>query len=219
MEIFIEPNLPKPTLLIVGDSPVATSLATLGPLLDYRVVLVAPGADPSELPEVDEFVPRLEDLPAHLLPPTFAIVASMGKYDEAALLPLARASVAFVGLVASRKRAQTVFAALREDGVTDAQMAAVHNPVGIDIAASTPEEIALSIMSEVVRARRTAPPRAPAAREPPPSRSPAVAIDPVCHMEVPTTSPLHAAHAGTTYYFCSDSCRRKFSRSPTKFLG
>ena len=219
VEIFIEPNLPKLTLLIVGDSPVATSLATLGPLLDYGVVLVAPGADASELPQVDEFVSRLEDLPAHLHPTTFAIVASMGKYDEAALLPLTRTPVAFVGLVASRKRAQSVFAALREDGVTDDQIGAVHNPVGIDIAASTPEEIALSIMAELTRARRTTRPSTVPVPVTKPSPASQVAIDPVCHMEVPTTSPLHATHAGTTYYFCSDPCRRKFSRTPAKFLG
>jgi xanthine dehydrogenase accessory factor len=168
---------------------------------------------------VDEFVSRIEDLPAHLHPATFAIVASMGKYDEAALLPLTRTTVAFVGLVASRKRAQSVFAALREDGVTDAQIGAVRNPVGIDIAASTPEEIALSIMSEVTRVRRTTPPPGPAVRGDLPSPAAPVAIDPVCHMEVPVSSPLQATHAGSTYYFCSDSCRRKFSRTPARFLG
>jgi len=218
VEIFIEPNLPKPTLLIVGDSPVATSLAALGPMLGYRVVLVAPGAEASEMPEVDEFVSRLEEIPAHLTPTTFAIVASMGKYDEAALLPLTRTPVAFAGLVASRKRAQSVFAALREEGVTDAQIGTVRNPVGIDISASTPEEIALSILSEVVRVRRTATPPLSPGKRTPESPAPSVAIDPVCHMEVPTTSPLRAAHGGTLYYFCSESCRRRFQKTPAKFL-
>jgi xanthine dehydrogenase accessory factor len=216
VEIFIEPNLPKPTLLIVGDSPVATSLATLGPVLGYRVALVAPGADPTEMPEVDEFVGKLEDLAKHLGPNTYAIVASMGKYDEPALTPIARGPAAFAGLVASRKRAESVFAALREDGVAEAEIARVRNPVGLDIAASTPEEIALSILAELTRVRRTVP--RPAEPDATASRAAPVAIDPVCHMEVETTSPLHAAHAGTTYYFCSDACRRKFVRTPAKFL-
>ena len=215
VEIFIDPNLPKPTLLIVGDSPVATSLATLGPLLGYRVVLAAPGADPTELPDVDQFVSDLDELPAHLGPSTYAIVASMGKYDETALGRIARAPGAFVGLVASRKRARSVFAAVREEGVTAAQLEAVHNPVGIDIAASTPEEIALSIMAELTQARRTAPTEAAPVAVP---ARPEVAIDPVCHMEVERTSPLHADHAGTTYYFCSESCRRRFSKTPAQFL-
>ena len=141
MEIFIEPNLPKPTLLIVGDSPVATSLATLGPLLGYRVVLVAPGVEASELPDVDVLVSDLDALAPYLSPSTYAVVASMGKYDETALGQVARGPVAFAGLVASRKRAQSVFATLREEGVTAAQLARVRNPVGIDLAATTPEEI------------------------------------------------------------------------------
>jgi len=106
---------------------------------------------------------------------------------------------------------------VREEGVTVAQLKAVHNPVGIDIAASTPEEIALSIMAELTQARRTAPAPAEAAPGAVPAK-PEVAIDPVCHMEVERTSPLHADHAGTTYYFCSESCRRRFSKTPAKFL-
>jgi len=218
VEIFIEPNLPKPNLVIVGDSPVATSLATLAPVLGFRTVLVAPGGDREEMPEVDEFVPRLEEIGSHLGPTTYAIVASMGKYDESALAPIARGPVAFAGLVASRKRAASVFAALREDGITETEIATVRNPVGLDIAASTPEEIALSILAELVRVRRTAA-APPAGSSPAPSAARAgTAIDPVCRMEVETSTPLHATHAGTTYYFCSDGCRRKFSRSPAKFL-
>ncbi len=217
VEIFIEPNLPKPTLLIVGDSPVATSLATLGPLLGYRVVLVAPGVEASELPDVDVLVSDLDALAPYLSPSTYAVVASMGKYDETALGQVARGPVAFAGLVASRKRAQSVFATLREEGVTAAQLARVRNPVGIDLAATTPEEISLSIMAEITRVRHTAT-TSPAAEAPATSSAPEVAIDPVCQMEVERTSPLHTDHGGTTYYFCSEACHRKFARSPAKFL-
>ncbi len=216
VEIFIEPNLPKPTVLVVGDSPVAASLATLAPVLGFRVVLAAPGAEPHDLPEVDAFVADLKDLPKHLEAGTYAVVASMGKYDEAALAPIARSPVAFVGLVASRKRARAVFAAVREDGVSEAQLARVRAPAGVDISASTPEEIALSVLAEIVRVRRTT--ASPDHEESvPAARTASVAIDPVCHMEVATTSPLTHVHAGTTYYFCSDGCRRQFARAPAKF--
>jgi xanthine dehydrogenase accessory factor len=219
VEIFIEPNIPKPNLVIAGDSPVATSLAALGPLLGFRVVLVAPGADASQLPEVDVLVPDLAGMAEHLTPGAYAVVASMGKYDEAALGAAARAPVAFVGLVASRKRATSVLAALRAEKVPADAIKRIRNPVGIDIGASTPEEIALSILAEITQARRTPPARSPAG----PARaavSPGAgnAIDPVCGMEVPMTSPLTATHDGTRYYFCADACRRKFVRSPAKYL-
>jgi xanthine dehydrogenase accessory factor len=216
VEIFIEPNRPKPTLLVIGDSPVATSLAALGPMLGYRVALVAPGADAAELPEVDRVVTDLDAIPSLLSASTFAVVASMGKYDEAALAPIVRSPAPFVGLVASRKRAQSVFATLRDDGATEVEVARIRNPVGIDVSASTPEEIALSIMAEITKERRTRPASAP----PPaaPEVSPTEAVDPVCHMTVETTSALHAAHAGTTYYFCADACRRAFRSDPAKYL-
>ncbi len=219
VEIFIEPNRPKPNLLIVGDSPLAASLATMGPVLGFRTILVAPGAEPHDLPEVDVFVRELDGIAPHLTPTTYAVVASMGKYDEPALAKVARGPIAFVGLVASRKRASSVFAAVRQDGVTAEELARVRAPVGLDIAASTPEEIALSVLAEIVKVRRTSP---PAEAEPAPTRSPkaaaAIAVDPVCAMEVETSTPLRHVHAGTTYYFCSDGCRRRFARSPKRFL-
>ncbi len=217
VEIFIEPNLPKPTVLIVGDSPVAASLATLAPVLGFRAVLAAPGAQPHDLPEVDAFVADLKELPKHLDAGTYAVVASMGKYDEAALAPIARAPVAFVGLVASHKRARAVFAAVREDGVSAAQIARVKAPAGVDISASTPEEIALSVLAEIVRVRRTTTTAPEPGDRAPVASTASIAIDPVCHMEVATTTPLTHVHAGTTYYFCSDGCRRKFARAPAKF--
>ena len=217
VEIFIDPNLPRPTLLIVGDSPVATSLAALGPLLGYRVVLVAPGVEPSELPDVDEFVPELEPLTRHLAADTYAVVASMGKYDEAALEFVLMVPVAFVGLVASRKRAQSVFAVLREDGATAEQVARVRNPVGIRRRRLDPR----GDRAQHHGGGHEGPPvRVPSPGPRAPSKKPRSepAIDPVCHMEVERSSPLRAAHEGTTYYFCSEMCRRKFSKSPAQFL-
>ncbi len=217
VEIFIEPNLPKPNLVVVGDSPVATTLATLGPLLGFRVVLVAPGAKEADLPEVAEWVPEIGDLSGHLGPNSYAVVASMGKYDEASLALLARSPMAFLGLVASRKRAASVFAALREDGLSAEEIGRIRNPVGIDLAAETPEEIALSIMAEITKVRRSSfrPAEPPAVAAAPPTEP---AIDPVCHMDVERTTPLRAVHAGTTYYFCSEGCRRSFLKTPGKFL-
>ena len=219
VEIFIEPNVPKPTVLIVGDSPLAASLATLAPVVGFRVVLAAPGAEPHDLPDVDAFVADLAEMPKHLTPDSYAVIASMGKYDEAALAAIVRSPVGFVGLVASRKRARSVFAAVAEDGATPEQLARVRSPVGIDISASTPEEIAVSVLAEIVKVRRTtSPPSAVPAAEGAVPATAAVAIDPVCHMEVETSSPLRHAHAGSIYFFCSDGCRRKFARNPAKFL-
>jgi molybdenum cofactor cytidylyltransferase len=155
-KISTEPS--RPSLLIVGNSPLAASLATIGPALGFRTILVAPGAERRDLPDADVFVGDLDALAPHLTPTTYAVVASMGQYDEAALARIARGPTAYVGLVASRKRASSVFAAVLEDGVTAVDLARVRSPVGLDIGASTPEEIALSILAEIVKVRRTVSP-------------------------------------------------------------
>jgi len=218
VEVYIEPNVPKPDLVIVGDSPVATNLAALAPVVGFRVTLVAPGALGRDLPEVAELVGDLADLPRVVRPDSFVVVASMGKYDESALGAVAPVPVAFVGLVASRTRAASVLAGLRESGLSDAELRAIRNPVGLDLGAETPEEIALSVLAELVRSRRARPPPSAPAPSAAAGSVEGPAIDPVCHMEVERTSPLTAEHAGTTYYFCADGCRRKFRSHPKRFL-
>src|SRR5438094_824208 len=76
MDIYVEPQIPKPQLLVVGDSPVAAALRALGRVLDYRIVVVAPGAKESEFPGADQIVQELERIPDLLTPETYAVVAS-----------------------------------------------------------------------------------------------------------------------------------------------
>lgn len=152
------PGPDRPTLLVVGASPVAATLAALGPVLGFRVVLAAPGADPRELPEVARWLPRLASLPSELGPDTYAVVASVGAYDEAALARLVAQPLPYLGLVAGAKRAAGVLAALRADGVPAERIGRIRTPVGLALNAETPEEIALSILAEIVKVRRSPPP-------------------------------------------------------------
>ncbi len=217
MDIYIEPHVPKPQLLIVGDSPVAAALASLGRLMDYRVIAVGPGADRHIFPDADELVPDLEKLKDLAGVGTYAVVATMGRYDETAIRALAPSRAAYVGLVASRKRAAVLFDELEAAGVPRESLNRVHNPAGIEMSAETPEEIALSIAAEITKLRRAGRrelPVAPTAVEAPP----AMAVDPVCGMEVDPATALSAVHVGTTYYFCSDSCRSRFVEDPHPFL-
>jgi xanthine dehydrogenase accessory factor len=135
LEIFLEPRLPKPRLRVIGDTPIATALAELGRGLGYDI---AAGGDTTADDDA-------------------LVVASHGSDEEQALSAALEAGVPYVGLVASRKRGAAVLAALdspHEDRV--------HTPAGLDIGARTPEEIALSILAEMVATRRrpVAPPPA-----------------------------------------------------------
>lgn len=219
MDIYLEPHVPKPRLLIVGDSPVATALTSLGRLLSYHVVAVAPRAGSEEFPDADEIVPDLARLGELAKGETYAVVATMGKYDASAVRALATSRASYVGLVASRKRASALFAELRGEGVPADAIDRIRSPAGLDLSARTPEEIALSILAEITRSRRASlpAPELPIA-EPVPAVPAPPAIDPVCHMEVDVDTPLRATHRETTYYFCSESCLSRFLQTPDAFL-
>lgn len=215
LEIYIEPRGPKPTLLVVGPSPIAEALCALGATMEYRVLVAAPRSLPASYPDAERLVTDLDGLADLVTPGAFAVVATMGRYDEMALRALAPSPAAYVGLVASRKRAAGVIASLRKSGLAESSLERVHSPAGLDLSAKTAQEIALSILAEIVQVRRTtAPPEVGAD----PARAVGKATDVVCGMEVDTDTPLQAEHRGTVYYFCSERCRARFLESPAAFL-
>jgi xanthine dehydrogenase accessory factor len=190
VEIFLEPKVPAPRLLVVGDSPIAEALADLGRPLGFAVEL-ASGSD---------VVPRADD--------AALVVASHGRGEEPALTAALRLGVPYVGLIASRIRGASVLAAL---DVPDDQRARVHSPAGLDIGGRTAAEIALSVLAEVVQERRAAERHAvPAAPE--------RAVDPVCGMTVaPVDSTPHAVVDGRTTWFCCEGCRTAFLADPARY--
>ncbi len=221
MDIYVEPHRAAPQLVVVGDSPVAEALASLGRLLGYRVVAAGIELDPTRFPDADEIVGELDSLTERLDAESYAVVATMAQYDARALAALVRSPAAYVALVASRRRAGFLFDELRAQRIPEDAIARIRNPAGLDVGARTPEEIAVSVVAEMIQVRR----RPPAGSGPTPEAtgSPVAAkveIDPVCHMEVdPATTPLRSSHGGTTYYFCSEGCVRRFEANPHEFLG
>jgi xanthine dehydrogenase accessory factor len=190
VEIFLEPRVPAPRVLVVGDSPVAEALAELGRPLGFDVDLV-PG---------EQARPSAGD--------AALVVASHGRGEEPALTAALRLGVPYVGLIASRIRGAGVLASL---DVTDEQRSRVHSPAGLDIGARTAAEIALSVLTELVTERRTAERHAPAAVPP-------TAIDPVCGMTVAAVdSSPHVTIDGTTTWFCCAGCRTAFVENPARY--
>jgi len=189
VEIFLEPRVPAPRMLVVGDSPIAEALADLGRPLGFDVQLVAG----------EQAQPREGD--------AALVVASHGRGEEPALTAALRLGIPYVGLIASRIRGAGVLAAL---DVTDEQRSRVHSPAGLDIGGRTAAEIALSVLAEMVAERRAAERHAPAA--------PASGIDPVCGMTVSAvdTSP-HVTIDGTTTWFCCEGCRTAFLADPARY--
>jgi xanthine dehydrogenase accessory factor len=214
VDVYIEPHLPHPRLLVVGDTPVAGALARIAAQIPYdvvRVVLEAELGGLAPIPHVRTIA--LEALQAHLddagsdeRAQLVAVVASQGHYDEAALAPLLAAEPAFVGLLASRRRAAAVTTLLAQQGVAPERLATLHAPVGLDIGAHSPGDVAISIVAQIVAT-------APRAETPPDATEAAtVAIDPVCGMEVDiATAQNTLEHVGRTFFFCCAGCRVSFA--------
>jgi xanthine dehydrogenase accessory factor len=153
MDIFVEPVLPQPQVVICGSSPVAVAIADLARWSGFAVTVCAPAAEQSSFAEVDR---RIEGyaLPVNEAGSRFVVVSTQGRGDEAALLAALAVDVDYVAFVGSRKKAEVLKAALVERGVTPERLAKLKAPAGLDLGAITPDEIAISILAEIVAARR-----------------------------------------------------------------
>ena len=153
MDIFVEPVLPQPQVVICGSSPVAVAVADLARRSGFAVTVCAPAAEQSSFAEVDR---RIEGyaLPVNEAGSRFVVVSTQGRGDEAALLAALAVDVDYVAFVGSRKKAKVLKAALAERGVTPERLAKLMAPAGLDLGAITPDEIAISILAEIVAARR-----------------------------------------------------------------
>lgn len=211
LEIYIEPVLPVPQLIILGRSTVARTLARLGKVMGYRIVAVSPSADSADFPQADRTLDRLDPSALQVDSRTFAIVATQGEDDEAALSAALGSGAGYVAFVASRRKAEAALEALRGEGVAPQDLERVRAPAGLDIAARLPEEIAVSVLAEIIGLLRQ-----PAVEtETDPVEE---AQDPVCGMAVETGSARHFAdHAGRRYYFCCAKCQRSFESDPAGF--
>ena len=224
VEIYLEPQLPTPRLLVVGGGPIARALAGLGLQLGYEVLAADMERAPGEGAEGARPVTDLGELPALITPATYVVVASHGAYDEIALGYALRAGATYVALVASPARAQAVRELLIGEGLPTERLAALKAPAGLDIRANGPGEVAVSILAEIIQRRHglAAQPQAeaPAIVPAAPALAEAIeAIDPVCGMSVAIAGARHTyEHAGERFYFCCAGCRSSFSRAPEQYL-
>jgi xanthine dehydrogenase accessory factor len=155
MDIFIEPVLPKPELLIVGHGRIAETLAVLGDLMGFSITVNDPAADQGAFPQAKRIVTDDFDLiETPVGPKTYVVIATQHKRDHLWLENALNGNAAYVALIASHHRSKLVLDYLRAGGVAEARIATVWAPAGLDLGASTPEEIALSVMSQMVALRR-----------------------------------------------------------------
>ena len=194
-DLYVEPFLPRPTLVLAGDSPVTATLAAIAPPLGFRLVRV------KELAELAVPYPR----------DTWMVVASFGGFDEDAVEAGVRLGLPYVGLVASARRAERVFDELQDRGLKAEDLSVVRSPAGLPVGAGGQEGISLSIMAEIFSLRAEL--RPPTIEEPP-----AEVTDPVCGIRVEIPTSRHTTeYGGETYYFCGPGCKRTFEGESQKY--
>jgi xanthine dehydrogenase accessory factor len=200
LEIYVEPFLPKALLVLVGHGPVIETLVTLGETAGHAVSVLTGDATAA-----------LRGL--SLGPTSSVVVATHGDDDEQALTRVLATPAGYVSLVASRKRAGAIVETLRQRGVPADQLARLKAPAGLDIGAVTPEEIAVSILAEIIQARhhRAAEPAMLATAL-------AEAKDPICGMTVEVATARHQSDwAGRSVYFCCRHCKETFDAEPARY--
>jgi xanthine dehydrogenase accessory factor len=155
MDIFVEPILPRPQVVICGSSPVAVAVADLARRSGFAVIVCAPAAEQKAFAGADR---RIEGfaLPVEEAASRYVVVSTQGRGDEAALAAALAVDVDYLAFVGSRKKAEALKAALAERGVAQELLSKVKAPAGLDLGAITPDEIAISILAEIVAVRRGA---------------------------------------------------------------
>jgi xanthine dehydrogenase accessory factor len=202
LEIYLEPFLPKPQLIVVGRSPVAQTVAHFGRMLDFKVIAADPELKSEQFPEADLHLSDLSLVRSHIDENSFVVVATMGNGDEEGLMAVIGTRPRYLGLVASEKKSRALFEYAREAGASDEDIAAFKCPAGIEIGSETLPEIALSVAAEIVRARRRASVQ---------SAAPKVAKDPICGMTVDIDNAKYTSVVNNeTIYFCCLRCKESF---------
>jgi xanthine dehydrogenase accessory factor len=196
LEIYVEPYLPRRLLVLVGHGPVVDTLATLAGGADYAVVTLRDEAAWAELGRLG------------LTRRASVVVATHADADDAALERVLATDAGYVSLVASRRRAAAILGRLARRGVAAERIGLVKAPAGLDIGAVTPEEIAVSILAEIIQHHRSQ--KTPETAPEPPA---AEATDPICGMRVAIATAKHRSERPReTVYFCCGACKDAFDR-------
>ena len=238
VEVHVNPVLPAPVLIVAGSSPVALALVRLGGSMGYTTLAEVPadGAPDGTLAEVaGEVVGDLAETAARYAGrprgwKLYGVVATMGRRDEGSLAELAAAAPDYLGVIASPTRMEEVRRVLAARGLSAEAIARVRGPAGLDIGAESPEEIAVSILAEIVQleaqpaepeavASGDAPADAPANEAASNERaSAAQATDPVCGMTVNVEGSPSSMFEGEPVYFCCEGCRSRFDATPELYI-
>ena len=225
VEVFIEPVLPSPHLVVMGKTAIARALVKIARVAGFRITVVAPDITPQTFEKVDELITQISLEEVKLSSASSIVVCTQGEQDEEALEQALKKNCNYIGFVASRKKKAGVFEYLHQQGMDQKKLDIVYSPAGVDIAAKRPEEVAISIMAEIIQVHNNKPQLAESFINRGPDqtygqdRKPSFYINPVCGVPVDRHSPKHIIeYQGEKVYFCCDGCKVKFEAEPARYM-
>jgi len=217
LDIYIEPVLPKPHILILGRSPVGRTLARLGKTISYTVSVAAPQADREGYPDADRVQADLDLSGVRIGPQTFIVVSTQGECDEEALEQALKTDASYVAFVASKAKAAKVLQYVGERGISTERLNQVRAPAGLNIHAGSEEEIAVSILAEIIQLSRSQAIEQESMAAAPEQKG--EAKDPICGMTVDIrTAKYKSEFDGKPFYFCCGGCQQTFDKQPEKYI-
>ena len=216
MEIYLEPSLPAPQVVVIGRTPAVDSIASVAAAIGWDAVIVDDGGQPDQHANPELVRTSLELSGLAIDQATAVVVATQGHYDDVALAAALGTDAGYIGLVASAKRAEAMCDYLRSQGFGDDDLARICAPAGMDLGRIPNREIAAAIMADLVARRAEG--QLAANNAAAPQDRPEEAIDPVCGMTVLVADArYHTVHDGTDYYFCAAGCQQRFESEPEVF--
>ena len=217
MELFIEPITPNPQLIIVGKSNIARALSKLAIATNLRVHVLSNDVHKGMFPGVNNIHDRVDFSKINIDKNTFIVVSTQGEDDEESIRKALETSCNYVGFISSLRKSVKIKEYLLQTELSANRINELKTPVGMDINAKLPEEIAISILAEIVQLFRD--PNRILDQESDTAINDDTYINPVCRVAVSKKDAKHVLEYGThTVYFCCDGCKVSFDTEPEKYI-
>lgn len=220
VELYIEPVLPNPHLIIMGSSHIGMALCKLAKSMDYQVDVVMSDVDKEVYPLADRIIQLAEYDPQNIIQEnSFIVVCTQGEGDAVALEKAVNSNADFVSFVASRMKANGVFSDLRSLGVSMDQLKKIRTPAGLDIGAKLPDEVAISILAQIINEFRSSDATNSKDKSAVPQLTDDYYMNPVCNIPIQKSTAKHVLeYKNEKVYFCCDGCKVSFENTPEKYM-
>lgn len=216
VDVYIEPVLPKPHIVIFGTSHIAMALSKISKAMSYQVSCVVQVADKNLFPQADQLINISDFTNDQVLDNSHVVVCTQGEGDAEALHKAIGLNMDYLAFVASRKKANAIFKDLRNMGISFDQLKTIKTPAGLDINAKLPEEVAISILAQIIEDFRSNNAKDEGKLD---IQNDDFYMNPVCNIPIQKSTAKHVIeHNGEQVYFCCDGCKVSFEKSPETYV-